>query len=1176
MWNGPWGGDFNSFLNWGNNRVPDSPGEYFVIDSGYAVMSANATVDKFGLINDSFLAISNSLALGVLSRPASGQDTHTGIFGGGTINMNAVQYGTYLYITGGQPGDFAIHGDSGLGNSFIRMSDSPNNIIYTNTPGLILINEGVIEGAGHVGYNTLAIQNSRLAGGPRAMIIATRPNSPLVIDPPATPLRNIDSILKADGGLLILRGGTFINEQGGFIEIGGGFPNSSIHLDAARIQGGLLAAPPGWSFQAYNGSSIANLTFNAHLRVLNSHVLYLEGTVVSGSASSLALEAVQYGTYLNVIAPNTAVTGVGEILLSNSPNNIIYTSFPGSTLTLDLLGGLRGSGQLGYNALFVTNNTAITAQGSAGLIIDPPASGFDNNGTLRAAANSTLTLLNGTIDNAGGEIVADPDGSGSLNGARVVGGLIRSFGTGTITTVNNSTIAGVTLTSGSNLRVANGHYLHSEGVHTLDGTLSLDAVQYGTFLNAADHTTLNGSGQVVLSNSPNNALYTNVAGNTLTNNLAGGVHGSGQIGYNSLYITNNTSITAQGSAGLIIDPPASGFDNNGTLRAASGATLTLLNGSFDNAGGQVLVEDSGIGYLNGARISNGSLRSLGTGFIGAYNNSTVANVTLTSASNLRVLNGHYLHSEGVHVIDGTLSLDAAQFGTFLNAAANTTLNGSGQVVLSNSPNNTLYTNVAGNTLTNNLAGGIRGSGQIGYNSLFVTNNTAITAQGSAGLIIDPPASGFDNNGTLRAASGSTLTLLNGTFDNTSGQVLIDDGGIATLNGARVSSGSLRTLSTGVITAINSSTIAGLTLTSDSNLRVANGHYLFAEGTLTIQGTLSLDAAQFGTFLNISTPTVTLAGGGEVVLSNSPNNAIYTNVAGNRLLNQNTIIRGAGNLGYNSVAITNRGVIRADAANTLTIDPPAGPDAFLNDTGGLVHASTGSIVLQAGVFRNLGTLRVDPARVFLDNADPFTQEAGLVRVDGELEVTANSYLLQGGTLSGTGRVDSNVTQTGGSIAPGNSAGILTIEGNLTQQPASFLDIEIGGSTPGIEHDRLVVTGTAAIGGTLRLSFLGGIPQNSPLTILTAASRTGAFALVDTPSGVTAVVDYTPTSVIVTLTCAGRADFNGDGFIDFFDYDDFVLCYEGILCPPGTDADINDDGFVDFFDYDDYVLAFEAGC
>ncbi len=56
----------------------------------------------------------------------------------------------------------------------------------------------------------------------------------------------------------------------------------------------------------------------------------------------------------------------------------------------------------------------------------------------------------------------------------------------------------------------------------------------------------------------------------------------------------------------------------------------------------------------------------------------------------------------------------------------------------------------------------------------------------------------------------------------------------------------------------------------------------------------------------------------------------------------------------------------------------------------------------------------------------------------------------------------------------------------------------------------------------------------------------------------------------------ADFNGDTAVDFFDYDDFVTCFEGGTCPPGTTADFNNDTAVDFFDYDDFVMAFEAGC
>jgi hypothetical protein len=59
-----------------------------------------------------------------------------------------------------------------------------------------------------------------------------------------------------------------------------------------------------------------------------------------------------------------------------------------------------------------------------------------------------------------------------------------------------------------------------------------------------------------------------------------------------------------------------------------------------------------------------------------------------------------------------------------------------------------------------------------------------------------------------------------------------------------------------------------------------------------------------------------------------------------------------------------------------------------------------------------------------------------------------------------------------------------------------------------------------------------------------------------------------------TCPG--DFNDDGFLDFFDYDAYVTCFETEVCPPCRSADHNRDGFADFFDYDDYVRDFEVGC
>jgi hypothetical protein len=121
-----------------------------------------------------------------------------------------------------------------------------------------------------------------------------------------------------------------------------------------------------------------------------------------------------------------------------------------------------------------------------------------------------------------------------------------------------------------------------------------------------------------------------------------------------------------------------------------------------------------------------------------------------------------------------------------------------------------------------------------------------------------------------------------------------------------------------------------------------------------------------------------------------------------------------------------------------------------------------------------------------------------------------------------------------------------------------------------------TGTGIIrrsgGSTLEVrvdSTYGHLPRPMP-----THAQAGTMTRIDlTWNGSRYTLDWACTLSPIA-TCP--ADFNGDGFIDFFDFDDFVLCFEGGGCPSGKTADFNADGFVDFFDFDDFVLAFETGC
>ena len=145
------------------------------------------------------------------------------------------------------------------------------------------------------------------------------------------------------------------------------------------------------------------------------------------------------------------------------------------------------------------------------------------------------------------------------------------------------------------------------------------------------------------------------------------------------------------------------------------------------------------------------------------------------------------------------------------------------------------------------------------------------------------------------------------------------------------------------------------------------------------------------------------------------------------------------------------------------------------------------------------------------------------------------------------------------------------------------------TPGRTYDLALQGCTAVAGGPAILQFqVRGILIGGAVTLpaVTGEWRT-LTARWSAPAGVTSVevaVRDLNTATFpndfyldnITMTPACLADFNGDGFVDGFDYDEFVACFEGDPCPPGKSADFNGDGFADGFDYDDFVTAFETGC
>jgi hypothetical protein len=99
----------------------------------------------------------------------------------------------------------------------------------------------------------------------------------------------------------------------------------------------------------------------------------------------------------------------------------------------------------------------------------------------------------------------------------------------------------------------------------------------------------------------------------------------------------------------------------------------------------------------------------------------------------------------------------------------------------------------------------------------------------------------------------------------------------------------------------------------------------------------------------------------------------------------------------------------------------------------------------------------------------------------------TVVTEDGSLTGTGTLRGSVTNTGGTVAPGNSPGTLTITGDFVSRSGT-LAIEIGGRAPGLFDVLAVGGGTTLVGGNASFSFLDGfVPAVGDIfTFLTAGA------------------------------------------------------------------------------------------
>ncbi len=190
---------------------------------------------------------------------------------------------------------------------------------------------------------------------------------------------------------------------------------------------------------------------------------------------------------------------------------------------------------------------------------------------------------------------------------------------------------------------------------------------------------------------------------------------------------------------------------------------------------------------------------------------------------------------------------------------------------------------------------------------------------------------------------------------------------------------------------------------------------------------------------------------------------------------------------NSLIFNNEGFLKV--FNTLFVTSgnftvPTGTGTI--DGDGTVITPGGFTKLGAGLLNLLGDLKVNGEA---------TIASGKLAVNGTL--TAQDVLVQiDAWLKGSGLINGNVFNSG-TIAPGNSPGTLTINGNFTQSKTGTFELEVASTSV---FDRLIVSGNASLNGRLRVKSFQGFKfqYGQQFGFLQAGSINGAFSSVEMPN------------------------------------------------------------------------------
>jgi uncharacterized protein with beta-barrel porin domain len=407
-----------------------------------------------------------------------------------------------------------------------------------------------------------------------------------------------------------------------------------------------------------------------------------------------------------------------------------------------------------------------------------------------------------------------------------------------------------------------------------------------------------------------------------------------------------------------------------------------------------------------------------------------------------------------------------------------------------------------------------------------TTGISFVAHGALTINSDTGAFGINTTGanTDGIVAGSQI----GSVTVTSTGNITNTGGTAGIYAADGSAGAITVTSTGNISTtsgigIESFSVGGgaITVTSIGNITTA-GNRAYGIQTYSISGATTVTSTG-----NIATAGTKAYG---IVAINNGTGAITVTSTGN------ITTAGSNATGINAVSFRG-GAVTVTSTGNITTPGDGASGIYAGSFGGPVTVTIGSGTVSGGSGSGAGVILGGGSNSTLTNFGTVTALSG-VAIQGAANNTVNNFgnvtgnvnlgsgtnafnNMAGGLFNAGATVDlgaGNVLTNAGTLSPGG-AGVIqttTLTGNLVQSTTGRLvtDINIAGAT----SDRINVSGTANLAGTVQLqvSNLTFAPWQQTIVSAAGGTTTNGLALLASPALQAQLVYPNATDVVVKST------------------------------------------------------------